>query len=119
MTIEGMPAAMQPRNPPREWRAPALLRVATLMPFGLALAIQLLAGPTLSRPMFQQPAVAGIPLGLVVGGLVLAWAALGALVVWTTGSRAVATLAYVFITLPSMFAVVLGPAILLIIQKLP
>ena len=43
---------------------------------------------------------------------------LGALVIWTTGSRVAAALALAFLTLPSMFAMVLGPAALLVLQNL-
>jgi hypothetical protein len=120
MAIEGTTArGSSDGNVARPWRAPALLRIGTLMPFALALAIPLLAGPGLGGPLFQPAEVAGIPLWVIGGGLVLAWAAFGALVVWTTGSRLAATLAYVFITLPSMFALILGPAIILILQNLP
>ena len=119
MAIQGASAGMQASTSGTRWRAPALLRVATLLPFALAAAIPLLAGPTLGRPMFDPPEVAGIPLNLAIVGLVLGWAGFGALVVWTTGSRLAATLAYVFITLPSMLGLILGPAIILILQNLP
>lgn len=101
------------------WRAPGLLRIGALMPFVLALAIPLLAGPKFGGPMYSAPDVAGFPIPTAIGGLTLGWAAFGALVVWTTGSRLAATLAYVFVTVPSIFALILGPAVVLILQNLP
>ena len=118
MAIHGGPAAIHAPNQ-RSWRAPALLRIATLMPFALALAIPVLAGRSLGGPMYGPPEVMGVPLNVVIAAVVLGWSAFGALVVWTTGSRVAATLAYVFITLPSMFALVLGPALILVLQNLP
>ena len=119
MAIHGAAPDMPATTSRPRWRAPALLRIGSLMPFALAIAIPLLAGPGLGRPMSGAPDVAGIPFGVVLVGLVLGWAAFGALVVWTTESRLAATLAYVFLTLPSMFALILGPAIILILQNLP
>jgi len=59
-----------------------------------------------------------VPLGVIVGALALAWAALGALIVWTTHSRLAAALSLAFLTVPSMFALILGPAVILIVQNL-
>ena len=100
------------------WRAPAGARIASLAPFFLAVALQLLA-PKYFPPMFAAPpAIMGLPLGAVVGALTLAWAAFGALIVWTTHSRLAAALALAFLTVPSMFALILGPAVVLILQNL-
>lgn len=119
MTIHGAAEDMPATTSGATWRAPALLRIGTLMPFVLALAIPLLAGSRLGRPMSDAPDVAGLPRDVVLVGLVLAWTAFGALVVWTTESRLAATLAYLLVTLPSMFALILGPAIILVLQNLP
>ncbi|HET9851790.1 MAG TPA: hypothetical protein VFP56_04705 [Candidatus Limnocylindrales bacterium] len=100
------------------WRAPAGARLASLAPFFLAVALQLFA-PRYFPPLFAAPPdVMGVPLGVIVGALALAWAAFGALVVWTTHSRVAAALALAFLTLPSMFALLLGPAVVLILQNL-
>lgn len=113
-------AGLHPRREtPGPWRAPAPARVASLLPFLVAIAIPVLNGQRLSSPMFTEPPVfAGLPPGIVVGALVIAWAAFGALVIWTTHSRLATTLALAFLTLPSMFAMILGPAIVLILENL-
>ena len=104
---------------PKPWRAPGPFRLASLAPFMLAILVQVAAlGPRVGGPLFEEPTVVGIPIGVGVGALTLGWAALGALVIWTTGSRVAAALALAFLTLPSMFAMVLGPAALLVLQNL-
>ena len=104
--------------PPRPWRAPAAARLSSLTPFLLAVALQLFA-PAYCRAMLARPPeILGIPLGVVVGALILAWAAFGSLIVWTTRSRLFATLALGFLTIPSIFAMILGPAVILILQNL-
>ena len=116
MRSAGPPARPATTGP---WRAPAAARLASLLPFLLQGAIQLLDGPRLSSPMFvERTALAGLPLGTIIGTLVLAWAAFGAVVVWTTHSRLATTFALAFVTLPSMFAMILWPAIVLILQNL-
>ena len=117
MAIHGQTAFDGSRNV-RPWRSPPLLRAVSLLPFALAIALALLARSYVSGPM-APPESDGIPLNVVVAGLALAWAAFGTLIVWTTGSRIAASLALVFITLPSMLATILGPAIILILQNLP
>lgn len=102
----------------RRWRSPPLLRAVSFLPFALAIGLALVARSYIGRPMMTAESV-GIPLNLVIGALTLAWAAFGALIVWTTSSRTAASLALVFITLPSIFAMILGPAIILILQNLP
>ncbi len=119
MEIEHPAAAMGRPHGPREWHASPLRRAATLAPFALALALSLLARSYFGIAAAMPPDISGIPLGMVAGGIVLAWAALGALIVWTTGSRTAASLALVFITLPSMLAVIFTPAVILVLQKLP
>lgn len=100
------------------WRAPAAARIASLAPFFLAVALQLFAPRYFPAMFAEPPAIIGLPLGAVVGALTLAWAAFGALTVWTTHSRLAAALALAFLTVPSMFAVILGPAVVLIMQNL-
>lgn len=104
--------------PPRQWRAPAAARVSSLAPFLLAIALQLFA-PVYFQPLLAKPPeILGIPLGVVVGALILAWAAFGSIIVWTTHSRLATALALAFFTVPSIFAMILGPAVILILQNL-
>ena len=118
MAFESVSTGQGPAPATVPWRAPVGARIASLTPFFLALALQLFA-PTYFPPMFSKPPdVMGVPLGAIVGALALAWAAFGALVVWTTHSRLAAGLALAFLTVPSMFAAILGPAVILIMQNL-
>jgi len=118
MTFEAGGTGAAVLAPARPWRAPAAARLSSLAPFLLAVALQLFA-PVYFRPMLARPPeILGIPLGVVVGALTLAWAAFGSLVVWTTHSRLAAALALGFLTIPSIFAMILGPAVILILQNL-
>ena len=100
------------------WRSPVVLRVASLAPFALAVAFAMLARSYFCC-LFEPAGILGVPYTVVLEAVVLGWAALGALIVWTTGSRVAAALATAVLTLPSMFALILGPALILVLQNLP
>ena len=110
--------ATSPAAGARPWRAPVTARIASLVPFFVAIALQLAAPRFTEGLLMPPPDIPGIPTGAILGALVLGWAAFGALVVWTTGSRLAAALALGLLTLPSMFGLILGPAMLLILQNL-
>ena len=103
---------------PARWRASGAAKIASLAPFLVAVALQLFAPVYFAPMLVRPPDILGIPLGVVAGALILAWAALGTLIVWTTHSRLAAAMALAFLTLPSIFALILGPAIILILQNL-
>jgi hypothetical protein len=103
------------------WRADSAWRVISLTPFGLALVLVLLAlfaQSSVGGPMGKPPDILGIPLGIALDAVVLAWAALGARVIWTTRSLPMATIALLTTTGPAVVLLVLGPAIILILQNL-
>ena len=77
------------------------------------------AWQTFSSPMFGEPlGPFGIPQGALVDGLVMLWMLIGVYVVWGTRSRLVAAAVYVVFTIPAPIALILGPAIVLILQNL-
>ena len=106
-----------PQVTPR-WRADSAWRTLSLIPFGEALLLAVFPknyfGPLFAKP----PDVLGIPLGIVLEVLILAWAALGARVIWTTKSQAMATIALLATTAPAVPVLLLLPAIVLILQNL-
>ena len=113
---------MESRGPagtaPKAWRASIALRLVSLTPFAFALVISLVSRRFFDPLFAEAPTVLGIPVGLVVGGGALMWAALGALVVWTARSPLLAMLALLLFTVPSILALILGPALILIVQNL-
>lgn len=119
MAVRTSGTSVERHRETRAWRASWIRRAASLTPFGLALALWFVARTYVGHALTKPPEVIGLPLGLVAEGLVLAWAALGVLVTWTTASRMAAALAMVFMTLPSMLAIIFTPAIILIMQNLP
>jgi len=77
------------------------------------------AAPRFSEPMVvQPPGILGIPLGVVLAGLVGFWMLLGVLVLWRARSRRVAALAYTIFTAPATVVLIYGPALILILQNL-
>ena len=94
------------------------IRLAAFTPLWVQLVVPL-AGPTYFEPMFfHPPEMFGIPLGVVLGAVQMGWMLIGVAIVWNCRSAARDALALVFFTLPSTLAVILAPAIILILQNL-
>jgi hypothetical protein len=89
-----------------------------LGPPGLAILIIFMGGPTLGHPMFSEPVAPGIDLGVVVTTFAVSWGAIGGYIVATSRRPWVLPLALVVFTFPATLAIVLGPAIVLILQNL-
>jgi hypothetical protein len=90
----------------------------SLLPVGLFLVLALLV-PSFVEPIFlNPPAIAGLPMGLVIVGGALAWSLLGLAIMVAATSPLVRLFASVVFTLPALFAVILGPAVVLIASNL-
>lgn len=115
-SVSGAPVApIQTRVP---WRADRAWRTLSLIPFGEALLLAVFARSYLPGLMAEPPDIVGIPFGIVLEVIILAWAALGARVIWTTKSQAMATLALVTTTGPAVPLLLLTPAIIMILLNL-
>jgi len=102
----------------RPWRSDPITRLVTLAPFALALYIDLVARPFAGLGSDSQPEALGISPAGWLQLAVLTWAAVGAFIVWTTNSRVASAVAFVLFTPVAIFGLVLGPAVLLILQNL-
>ena len=100
------------------WRASPTWKSIAVSPFVLAVALALLTTGYVDPLFTKPPDMLGIPFGLVLDALALAWAALGAFVVWTTRSAAMAALAVTTTTVPAICVLVFSPALILIMQNL-
>ncbi len=109
---------VQPRQIRPLWRADTAWRTLSLIPFGEALLLAVFAGSYLPPLFAKPPDVLGIPFGFVLEVIILAWAALGARVIWITKSQAMATLALLTTTAPAVPLVLLAPAIIRIMENL-
>jgi len=111
-------------NPPqtsgaaRRWRADSAWRTLSLIPFGEAALLAAFVRDYLPVILGKPPDILGIPFGFVLEGLILAWAALGARVIWTTRSSVMASIALLITTAPAIPILILLPAIILIMQNL-
>jgi hypothetical protein len=117
MTTELESAAQPPRRR-SQWRADSAWRVISLTPFGLALVLVIFANSYLPGIMSKPPDILGLPLGAVVDALTLLWAALGAYVIWTTRSLAVASIALLASTGPAVVVLIFAPAAIRIMVNL-
>lgn len=90
-----------------------------LGPVAIGLFLTYLAAPSLGRPMFAEPpALLGIPLQLVIMIIALGWGAIGGYVVATTRRPWVLPVALLVFTVPAIVTIVLGPAIVLVLENL-
>jgi hypothetical protein len=86
-----------------------------LGPFAIAL-FSLLAAPSFFGP--PPPRLYGIPYGLVFTALAVSWSAIGGYIVATSRRPWVLPVALLVFTFPAILTIVLGPAIILILQNL-
>jgi uncharacterized membrane protein len=92
--------------------------VLTSMPFILIIVLAVVA-PGFMDPLFAgRPAILGLPAGVVFLVLTIVWAVLGILVARKARSEAWIALAVVVFTLPALMAIMIGPALILIVQNL-
>ena len=110
-------AAPEPvREAPLRWRAP--YRILALLPLWLFL-ILVLPQQSLSQPLMSQPpGLLGLPLGVWMTLLVGAWTLAGLALVWNARSPLLRVLAIFVFTIPATFLMILGPAVILILQNL-
>ena len=77
------------------------------------------AAPDFFDPLFTNPpAIAGLPLGIVIMAGVLAWTLVGILIVNRTRSSTGIVVALLVFTLPAIFVMLLTPAVVLIVVNL-
>lgn len=104
---------------PESIDAPSRWALATaLSPVVLWVALLLMA-PGFTDPLYANPpGLLGLPAGLVLVGVALALAAVGAVVVWRSRSPMVHALAIGLLTIPALLLIGLGPSIILAVQDL-
>lgn len=105
-------------KPARPWRSDPITRVSALAPFALAFYIDFIQRPTFGGIFAKPPELVGLPAGMWLQISLLSWAAVGAWIVWTTRSRLKSALALLLFTVPALFGIMLGPAVILIWQNL-
>jgi hypothetical protein len=76
-------------------------------------------GPTIGAPLFAHPPeILGIPIGVVADGLALLWMAIGVTGIWEARSPAREVLYHLAFTVPATLAILISPAVILIMQNL-
>ena len=109
------PILVSPTTP----RRTAVLRAFVAAVPLAAAAWSFVATPTHFEPLgVRRPDLFGIPLDFIVMVFAIAWGAIGGYVAGTSRSPWVLPLVLVIFTLPACLAIILGPAIILILQNL-
>ena len=98
-------------------RSRFLVRAAALMPFWLFLAL-FATGQFNSFFGPPPPEIMGIPLGAWMIALAAGWMLIGVALVWGTRSRLTEMFVLLLFTIPATILLVLGPAVILILQNL-
>ena len=90
-----------------------------LGPLAVMALISIVAAPSFGGPMFSEPPTTlfGVPDGLVLTVFAVLWGAIGGYVVATSRRPWVLPVALLVFTFPAIVAIVLGPAIILILQN--
>jgi hypothetical protein len=82
------------------------------LPFVVLGILAVLAPSFLDQIDANPPALFGLPAGMVLLGLGIAWGALAFVVIWAASSRVGVLVAQLFFTMPSMFLIILaGPVV--------
>lgn len=112
-----VPAPAHPSTT-RSGRTRGAVIALALLPLWLLLFLSL-AAPGFMDPMFANPpAVVGLPAGIVLLALAMAWMAIGVALILSTWSALGWAVAIVLFMVPAMAAVILGPAVILIALNL-
>lgn len=75
--------------------------------------------PGFTDPLYQNPpGLFGLPAGLLLVGIALVLAVVGAVVVWRSRSSATTALAIGFLTIPALLIIGLGPPIIQAVQDI-
>lgn len=100
------------------WRPGWPSRIFALTPLWV-LIISPLAAPRFFEPLGgEYPNILGLNLGVIVTALALFWMLIGLYVLWNATTRWVEALVYTVFTIPATMAVLLTPALVLIMQNL-
>jgi hypothetical protein len=99
------------------WHAGRDAQIAVVIPFAVTAVLYVVPG-YFDRLFMSPPDIIGIPFGFVLQMVTLAWAALGAAVVWQTPFRFMAALALTVCTGPAVIVAVLTPMLIGVMQNL-
>ena len=98
------------------WHAP--FRVLALLPLWIFLIFNLAQGTSMGGPMGEPPTILGFPLYGWLAILAGAWTLAGLALIWDARSTLRRTVALLVFTIPATFVLILGPALILILQNL-
>lgn len=118
--MTGLLASPQPTSTlvRRPWRSGPFSKFFAFTPLWIRI-YGFFAWQTFFPPMFTDASgPLGMPLSGFVDGLVLLWMSIGVYVLWSARSRLVAAVVYLVFTIPATIALILGPAVVLILQNM-
>ncbi len=85
----------------------------------IVLVTLVVVAPTCLDPIYANPpSLFGLPAGIVILALGIAWGAMAFVVIWATSSRVGVFAAQLLFTMPALFAIILAAPVVLIIDRL-
>jgi hypothetical protein len=95
-----------------------VFRLLSLTPFAIPILEVLFVGDYLRVLTATPPDIVGVPLSLVLEAVFLAWAAIGAAIVWRTQSVPLAQFAVMLFAPTAIIGLVFRPALILLMANL-
>jgi len=114
--VSPQPATAPVRDAPSRWQGP--WRLFALLPLWIYLIFSATQGPSLGGPFGEPPKALGLPLDVWLTILVGSWTIAGLALIWDARSWPRRALALFLFTIPATFVMILGPAVILIVQNL-
>ena len=93
------------------------VRLVALTPLWVYVVVQVVSGYR-GTGLFGPPEILGIPLPVVASGVAFGWMLIGLGLVWDQRSRFVELLSLLLFTIPATIGLIIGPALILILQNL-
>lgn len=90
------------------------LRLIALTPLWFGPVVHLIS----PRYFGREPELVGLPQGLVLDAAAALWALTGVAIIWRARSWVVDVLTVLILTIPALALVILGPALILVLQNL-
>ncbi len=102
----------------RPWRAGPFSLFFAFTPLWTWIYAQFAWQTYFGGPLIEPIGPLGLPASVFFTGMVMLWMLVGVYALWAARSRRIAGVVYLVFTIPATFALIVGPAIVLIIQNL-
>jgi hypothetical protein len=99
-------------------RSRVAVRAVALTPLWVSVVLFVAQGTFWKQFFGSPPEMIGMPLGFWMVVLAAGWMLIGAALIWNAQSRVLETVVLLVFTIPATIFLILGPAVILILQNL-